>query len=50
MRPLRVSSFVLKAVTSNAFAVAVALTRWPLRFSAYPLLHQVWGLNHLGRC
>ena len=27
------------------------MTRWPLPWSAYPLLHQVWGLNrdiHLG--
>jgi hypothetical protein len=22
------------------------MTRWPLFFTAYPLLHQVWGLNH----
>jgi hypothetical protein len=24
----------------------VRMARWPLRCSAHPLLHQVWGLNH----
>jgi hypothetical protein len=29
----------------GSYSNDVRMTRWPLRFSAYPLLHQVWALN-----
>jgi hypothetical protein len=35
------------SVSSVCYSNAERMTRWPIRFPAYSLLHQVWGLNRL---
>ena len=39
------SATVVYLLSSVSNSNDVRMARWPLRCSAYPLLHQVWGLN-----